>query len=225
MDAKIALQFLNIRANGEFQAAEDARKKLADACAIKGSNLTHLMNTALVADANAKPWADLFVRIERHGVREGLAKMRQKATEALVDFGIALSTSLVTNAERLAEQDGLRRFLSSTNGMDIDEDQAPAEEAAPEVAAQPEPAPAPVEAPRVTPAQKRTLEAIRDNGVKLSEFRVGQTQVSVERGEKPRKDMVMWVIEQGWAQCDTSRSLFTGQRVTLTKAGEAILAG
>ncbi|MFF4147174.1 hypothetical protein ACFY0A_39000 [Streptomyces sp. NPDC001698] len=227
MDAKIALQFLSIRANSEFQAAEEARKKLADACAIKGSNLTHLMDTALVADANAKPWADLFVRIERHGVREGLAKMRQKATEALVDFGIALSTSLVTNAERLAEQNGLRRFLSCTNGMDIDEDQAPAEEAAPESEVQPEPAPAPVEAPaKVTPAQKRTLKAIRDTRIELQETRVGQMRVIASRQDAwPRKDMVLWVIEQGWAQRDHSTSLYDGQAVSLTEVGEAILAG
>lgn len=81
-----------------------------------------------------------------------------------------------------------------------------------------------MKAPKVTAAQKRTLLAIRDNGVTLQEFRVGQTQVSVERGEKPRKDMVEWVISQGWAKQDTSRSLFHGQKVSLTEIGEAILA-
>ncbi|MGO4423014.1 hypothetical protein AB4Z54_31010 [Streptomyces sp. MCAF7] len=45
-----------------------------------------------------------------------------------------------------------------------------------------------------------------------------------EAAERPRKDMVEWVISQGWATQDTSRSLFQGQPVTLTDVGEAILA-
>ncbi|MFE3146602.1 hypothetical protein ACFXJ6_08050 [Streptomyces sp. NPDC059218] len=226
MNAEIALSLLNSMAENSFNASEKARQELTKACAVKGFlELAHLMEAVMVADAKAKPWQDLFRRIERHGAREGLAKMREKATEALVSYGIALSTSMVVNAERLAEQDGIRRFLSATGGMDIDEDQAPAEEAGPETEAQPEPAPAPVEAPKVTPAQRRTLEAIRDNGVKLQEFRVGRTTVEVECGEKPRKDMVLWVIEQRWAKADGSTSLYTGQKVTLTELGKAILAG
>ncbi|MEU0627738.1 hypothetical protein [Streptomyces sp. NPDC005989] len=226
MNAEIALSLLNSMAENSFNASEKARQELTKACAVKGFlELAHLMEAVMVADAKAKPWQDLFRRIERHGAREGLAKMREKATEALVSYGIALSTSMVVNAERLAEQDGIRRFLSATGGMDIDEDQAPAEEAGPEAEAQPEPAPAPVEVPKVTPAQRRTLEAIRDNGVKLQEFRVGRTTVEVECGEKPRKDMVLWVIEQRWAKADVSTSLYTGQKVTLTELGKAILAG
>ncbi|MET8746849.1 hypothetical protein [Streptomyces sp. NPDC004728] len=226
MNAEIALSLLNSMAENSFNASEKARQELTKACAVKGFlELAHLMEAVMVADAKAKPWQDLFRRIERHGAREGLAKTREKATEALVSYGIALSTSMVVNAERLAEQDGIRRFLSATNGMDIDEDQAPAEEATPETETQPEPAPAPAEVPKVTPAQRRTLEAIRDNGIKLQEFRVGRTTVEVERGEKPRKDMVLWVIEQRWAKTDVSTSLYTGQKVTLTELGKAILAG
>ncbi|MFF0092727.1 hypothetical protein ACFYSF_22580 [Streptomyces canus] len=222
MDATTALRLLTVRATSEFEAAETARQKLAEACAVPGTHLGHLMEAVMVADSLAKPWTDLFVRIERHGVREGLAKMRQKATEALLDYGIALSTSMVTNAERLHEQDGLRRFLSSTNGMDIDGDAPAAEEAAP---AEEAPAPAAVDVPKATPAQRRTLEAIRDNGIKLQELRVGQLRVTAETGERPRKDMVEWVIEQRWADRDRSTSLFAGQAVTLTETGQTILAG
>ncbi|KQW13547.1 hypothetical protein [Streptomyces sp. Root369] len=224
MDATTALHFLTIRANAEAEAAETARQKLAEACAVKGSQLTYLMEAAMVADAHARPWVDLFLRIERLGVREGLAKMRAEATEALVSYGIALSTSMVTNAERLYEQEGLRRFLSATNGMDI-EDEAPVEEAAPAAEEQPAPAPAPVDVPKATEAQRRTLLAIRDCLIELQEVRVGQVRVVSNRFDvRPRRDMVEWVIGQGWAARDTSTSLFQGQKVSLAEVGTAILA-
>ena len=221
MDAQTAIKLLTARANNEAKAAREARERLIAGLQVPGSSIDHLMDAVLVADAMAKPWAQLMQRIERKGVRDGLAEARAKATEALVEFGIALSTSLVTNAERLAAQDGLRRFLSGTQGMDIEDDTPEPQEA--EV--RPEPAPAPVVVPQVTPAQKRTLAAIRDNGVRVSEMRVGQTKVAVRQGDKPRLDMVTWVIDQGWAQRDTSTSLYAGQNVTLTEIGEAILAG
>ncbi|MEV6738668.1 hypothetical protein AB0N14_17735 [Streptomyces sp. NPDC051104] len=223
MDATTALHFLTIRATSETEAAETARQKLAEACAKPGSRLDYLMEAVMVADAQARPWKDLFVRIEKHGVREGLARMRQKVMEALVEYGVSLSTSLVTNAERLHEQEGLRRFLSNTGGIDI-EDDAPAEEPAAVPQETPAPASAPVEVPNATPAQKRTLAAIRDNGVKIQELRFGQTRVTVQAGERPRKDMVEWVIAQGWATQSRSTSLYVGQAVTLTPVGEAILA-
>ncbi|MER6632232.1 hypothetical protein ABT301_29130 [Streptomyces sp. NPDC000987] len=224
MDAKIALTLLTTRANSEAAAARKAREELIKGCEVAGSSPDSLMTAVLAADATAKPWTELMLRIERHGVRKGLAKQRQEATETLLGYGIALSTSPVTNAARLHEQDGLRRFLSFTQGMDIDDD-VPAEETAPQTEEQPAPAPAPVKTPKATPAQKRTLLAIRDNGVTLREHKIGATSVSVERGEKPRKDMVEWVVSQGWAKQDTTRSLFHGQKVTLTETGEAILAG
>ncbi|MFJ1607003.1 hypothetical protein ACIOHS_27070 [Streptomyces sp. NPDC088253] len=225
MDATTALRFLTNRATSETEAAETARQNLKAACDIKGSRLSSLMEAAMVADAMARPWADLLVRIEKHGVREGLAKMRTKATEDLVVYGVSLSTSLVTNAERLHEQDGLRRFLSGIAGMDIEDDAPAAEEAAPTVEEEPAPAPTAVDVPKVTPAQRRTLEAIRDCGVEIQELRVGQARVSVQSGDRPRKDMVEWVIEQGWAARDHSTSLYAGQAVTLSEVGTAILAG
>ncbi|CAL9536061.1 hypothetical protein [Streptomyces sp. enrichment culture] len=223
MDAQTAIKLLTARANNEAKAAREARERLIAGLQVPGSSIDHLMDAVLVADATAKPWAQLMQRIERKGVRAGLAEARAKATEALVEFGIALSTSLVTNAERLAAQDGLRRFLSGTQGMDIEDDTPEAEEAS-EVEAQPEPAPAPVAAPKATPAQKRTLAAIRDNGIALY-WKGSKQMLTSLRGEKPRIDMVNWVIEQGWAAKGAPVALNLGHRIVLTEVGKAILAG
>ncbi|MEC3995189.1 hypothetical protein VSR01_17270 [Actinacidiphila sp. DG2A-62] len=220
MNVTTAYRVLTSRAEDVFDQDAKARTRLTNALTVDGASLDGLMDAALVSAGIAKPWRQLMKRIEVHGPIEGLAKQREEAIETLLQWGFGMSTSLVSNAQRLAEQDGLRRFLSATDGMEITEDEPPAEEPEPT----PEPAPAPVEVPKVTPAQKRTLEAIRDNGVRLQEFRVAATRVEVERGERPRKDMVEFVIAQGWAKQDTSRPLFHGQPVSLTAVGEAILA-
>lgn len=224
MDASIAIKFLTMRATAELDAAAKARADLAKAMEVPGSSLDSLMDAVLVADGKAKPWAQLLARIEKRGVREALAKAREEATSDLIEYGISLSTSMVANAQRLAEQDGLRAFLRGTNGIDI-EDDAPAGDTAPADEEQPTPEPASADIPKATPAQKRTLAAIRDNGIKIREVKVGKTAVTAKRGERPRKDMVEWVVAQGWATQDNSTSLFTGQAVTLTEIGTAILAG
>ncbi|WP_199570561.1 hypothetical protein [Streptomyces murinus] len=221
MDNATAYRILTARAEDAFHDDSKARARLTDALAIDGAQLDGLMDAALNSAGRAKPWHKLVKRMEIEGPREALTKTREEAVEILLQWGFGMSTSLVSNAQRLAEQDGLRRFLSATDGMEISEDETPAPAEEPT----PEPAPAPMEVPKATPAQKRTLEAIRDNGVKLQEFRVGKATVNVERGDRPRKDMVEWVITQGWAQQDTTRPLFHGQPVTLTAVGEAILAG
>jgi hypothetical protein len=220
MDATTAHRILTTRAEDVFDQDVKARTRLTDALTIDGATLDGLMDAALVSAGTAKPWHQLMKRMEVHGPAEGLAKQREEAIESLLQWGFGMSTSLVSNAQRLAEQDGLRRFLSATDGMVINEEETPAPTEEPA----PKPAPAPVTVPKVTPAQKRTLEAIRDNGVRLQEFRVAATRVEVARGERPRKDMVEFVIAQGWAQQDTTQSLFTGQLVSLTAVGEAILA-
>ncbi|GAA2948489.1 hypothetical protein ACFPN0_15085 [Kitasatospora cinereorecta] len=225
MDASTALSLLTSRANHVFEEDEAARTRLTKALAIDGAQLDGLMDAALASAGRAKPCHQLMKRVEKHGVREGLAKQREEAMEYLLQWGFSMSTSMVSNAQRIAEQDGLRRFLSTTEGWGIDADETPAEEVTPEHETEPTPEPTPVEIPKATPAQKRTLTAIRDNGVKLQEFRVGRATVAVEQGDRPRLDMVQWVISQGWATTDTSRSLFQGQPVTLTAVGEAILAG
>ncbi|WP_107422480.1 hypothetical protein [Streptomyces griseus] len=234
MDATTALDLLTRQAERAFEHAEIRRERLTRMLTCQGSDLTMAVDSVLTAEAEAAPWARLLKRIDRHGVREGLAAEREKATNDILGFGISLSTSMITNAARLAEQDGLRRFLSATNGMDIDE--APAEEPAPAPAEEPAPAPAEeaapaeevTEVPKVTPAQKRTLVAIRDGGVTLrwtGHSLKSRTAVSVKCGDRPRVDMVEWVISQKWARYTSNAPMSAGRGVALTAVGEAILAG
>ncbi|MFD9422256.1 MULTISPECIES: hypothetical protein [unclassified Streptomyces] len=223
MDATTATDLLTRQATRHFEQAETARTRLVDLLARHGSQLSMAIDSVLVAEAAATPWVRLMRRIDRNGAREALVAEREKAMNDLLGYGISLSTSLVTNAARLAEQDGLRNFLSTTNGMVIDEGQV--EESTPEAAEEAAPTPEVVEIPKVTPAQMRTLAAVRDNGVTLGEKKVGHLVVRAQRGDRPRVDMVQWVISKGWAVSDASRSLHQGQPVTLTAVGEAILAG
>ncbi|MEU6628416.1 hypothetical protein ABZ905_08990 [Streptomyces parvus] len=223
MDATTALDLLTRQAERAFEHAEIRRERLTRLLTCQGSDLTMTVDSVLTAEAEAAPWARLLKRIDRHGVREGLAAEREKATNDLLGFGISLSTSMVTNAARLAEQDGLRRFLNATNGMDIDE--TPAEEPAPAPAPAEEPVPAEevAEVPKVTPAQKRTLVAIRDNGVTF-QWNKDRKVIYVKSGDRPRADMVEWAISQKWARV-TPAPMSVGLGVALTAVGEAILAG
>ncbi|MFD3978292.1 hypothetical protein ACFWR6_06865 [Streptomyces griseus] len=226
MDATTALNLLTRQAERSFEHAEITRDRLARLLASRGSDLAMAIDSVLTAEAEAAPWVRLLRRVERHGVREGLAAEREKATNDLLGFGISLSTSMVTNAARLAEHNGLRRFLSVTNGMDIDE--APAEEPIPALAEEPAPTEEVAEAPKVTPAQKRTLAAIRDGGVTLrwtSHSLKSRTAVHVKSGDRPRVDMVEWVIDQKWARYTSNAPMGAGRGVALTAVGEAILAG
>ncbi|MEU6595293.1 hypothetical protein ABZ923_39885 [Streptomyces sp. NPDC046881] len=225
MDATIALRLITNRAANQAKEAQEARERLIGALQVDGpAHLDSLMREVLKAEGDAAPWRELMERVEHHGVREALAEQRERATTVLLEYGISMSTSPVSNEKNLADHEGHRRFLSYVASWEI-EGETPAEEPAPATEEQPAPAPAVVDVPTATPAQKRTLAAIRDNGVKIQEFRVGKATVMVERGERPRKDMVEWVIAQGWADRDQSTSLFAGQAVTLTVIGEAILAG
>ncbi|MFF4292127.1 hypothetical protein ACFY0N_00555 [Streptomyces vinaceus] len=227
MDATTALKRLTNRANNAFDEDQETRARLRSALTVDGAQLDSLMDAALRTAGKAKPWSDLMKRIERHGVREGLAKQRQEATEALLMYGFSMSTSLVANAARLAEQEGLRRFLGSTDGFEVDEDEAPAEATEEAAVPAPQPAPPAEPAPKVTKAQRRTLLAIRDTNVKFREFTVrdGIKVSSDDPDTRPRKDMVEWVISRRWAKADSSTPLLFGQAVTLTDLGRAILAG
>ncbi|MFE4796205.1 hypothetical protein ACFRFL_14075 [Streptomyces sp. NPDC056708] len=229
MNEATALKRLTKRAASAIEESATARKRLTVALAARGAQLDGLMDAVLVADGKVKPWLDLLKRIDRYGVRAGLAKQREEATEALLQYGLCMSTSLVANAARITEQDGLRRFLSATDTFDITDE--------PEVTEEPAPAPEPTEAPTSTPvrkaskapspAQLRTLKAIRDLGVTLVQFSAREgikVQVKVGR-ERPYRDSVELVIERGWAEVDNSAYLFKGRPVTLTPAGEAFLAG
>ncbi|QKW06963.1 hypothetical protein HUT18_11705 [Streptomyces sp. NA04227] len=209
MDATTALRCLTHRAERAFKADEEARTRLADELG-RGAviDLSMAIDAALVSSANAKPWRQLMQRIERHGVREGLAKQKAEALESLLSYGMSMSTSLVANAARLAEQEGLRRFLNAVDTLDVDEDDVPAADER-------------TEAGKATPSQERVvLEAIRRNGVTLQE-----DGVKVEVGSCPRRSMVQYAIDMGWAVVDTSGDLRGGQAVTLTSLGEENLAG
>ncbi|MDX3410541.1 hypothetical protein PV708_30660 [Streptomyces sp. ME02-6977A] len=138
MDATTLLSLLAARETATAKDAASSRDRLAAALAAGGGlHLDHLMDEVLKAEGKAAPWRQLMNVIEDRGVSQGLAKMRQKATEHLVVYGIAMSTSLVTNAARLAELDGLRAFLSATSGMEVDEEATPEAEAPVEEAEEP----------------------------------------------------------------------------------------
>ncbi|WP_434593324.1 hypothetical protein [Streptomyces sp. A5-4] len=126
MDAKIALKRLTTRATSAFEEASSARKSLTEALTAQGAYLDGRIDAVLVAEGKAKPWVELLKRIDRHGVREGLAKQRAESTEVLLQCGFSMSTSPVSNAARMADQDGLRRFLNATDTIEIDADETPA---------------------------------------------------------------------------------------------------
>ncbi|MBT2453282.1 hypothetical protein [Streptomyces sp. ISL-86] len=215
MDAKLALKRLTNRANSTFEEAGGARQRLSNALTFQGAQLEGLIDSVLVAEGKAKPWVQLLKRIDRLGVREGLVKQRQECLELLLQYGLSMSTSMVTNAARLAEQDGLRRFLDATDTIEIDEDEAPVEAAVPELE------PAVIDGLGATIRQQvQVLEAIRGNGVKLHEA----GKVTVEDGSVPRRALVEFAISKGWARVDGTRPASEGQLVGLTPVGAAILS-
>ncbi|MGC4947742.1 hypothetical protein ACLQ2N_16295 [Streptomyces sp. DT224] len=129
MDATAATQYLTHLAQNAFERDAQARESLAAALAIPGASIDHLVDAALTAAAIAKPWTHLMKAIERHGVRDGLARARTEATDLLVTVGVSVSTNLVTTAQRLAEQEGARRFLSTTGGLEVEGEAAAGEPA------------------------------------------------------------------------------------------------
>ncbi|MEU6928983.1 hypothetical protein AB0A05_07445 [Streptomyces sp. NPDC046374] len=209
-----ALKRLTNRTESAMEGAAQARARLTEALAKHGSQLDGIMGAVLAAEAEAAPWVKLARRIDRLGAREGLAAMRQEATETLLDYGIAMSTSLVTNAARLAEQDGLRRFLGATEHFEIDED--PAKPAEGEV----------VTVPSATEEERGALCVIRDTFVKRQgrKGREGWKYVTSVAGVSLGVSVGDLLIGQGWAEVDDSAALVDGQAVRLTATGRHILA-
>ncbi|WP_030895952.1 hypothetical protein [Streptomyces sp. NRRL F-5053] len=223
MDTMTALKRLTDCAEAHIEADKRARTALAEALATApATDLTNQIDAAFRESASAKPWEQLMKRVERDGVREGLAAQKTEVLDILLSDGMSMSTNMVANSARLAEQDGLRRFLDVVGTIDIDDD-APAGTKA---AAAPHAAPAETPVPEATPAQKRTLQSIKEAGVTLQEFSAKNgIKVQTKPGyARPRHDLVEDVIAQGWAQRDITVSLFCGQAVTLTAVGEAVLA-
>ncbi|MFE2424997.1 hypothetical protein [Streptomyces hokutonensis] len=200
---------------------EGARTKLAKALTDLSQGVdTSLIRTAMDAAAEAVPYRRVLECAEKVGVRAALAGVRRDLTRQLLTRSPGSSTCQIRNEADRMEVEAAQRFLQHTDNLLDRYEDAPSEGASEPEA---EPAPAPADVPTATPAQKRTLEAIRDNGVAIQELRVGQRRVAVERGERPRRDMVEWVVSQGWAK-QAAGSLYNGQKVTLTAIGEAILA-
>ncbi|MFZ3595077.1 hypothetical protein [Streptomyces sp. BH104] len=123
MDAVTALNLLTMSAESHFEADEQARARLAEALGKAGAtDLVSEIDASLVTSAHAKPWRQLMRRIESRGVREALAGQKAEALDSLLSYGMSQSTSQVANAARLAEQDGLRRFLNRLNAIEVDEE-------------------------------------------------------------------------------------------------------
>ncbi|MBA0053464.1 hypothetical protein E0L36_22070 [Streptomyces sp. AJS327] len=215
MDAATALKRLTDRAEVHIEADEKARTALAEALAnAPATDLTMQIDGTFRESANATPWRQLMKRVERHGVREGLAKQKAEVLEVLLSYGMGMSTSMVANSARLAEQDGLRRFLDVVDTIEIDEDS--------------DLAGTPVEVPETTEGQRAVLRAIKETGVVLKEAHVLDGGVRTENRQgttAPTPDRIDWAVRQGWAVVDTSAELREGQAVTLTSLGEAIIAG
>ncbi|WP_327421775.1 hypothetical protein OG763_14645 [Streptomyces sp. NBC_01230] len=213
MDASTALKHLTTRANHVFEEAAATRKRLTDALMVQGAPLDHLMDAVLVAEGKAKPWMHLMKRIDRHGVRDGLAKQLEECAEALLIYGFSMSTSLVTNAARFAEQEGLRRFLDAAGTLEIEEEPA-------------EPAPTVVAIPGTTQEQRNALRTIRDVFVKRQGFqaREGWKYVTSVDGVRLDTELGDFLIGHGWAVVDTEATLTEGQSVSLTATGRHILA-
>ncbi|MFF0206403.1 hypothetical protein [Streptomyces althioticus] len=206
----------------KLRAEEAARTRLAENLMDSDRSVdTHLVRDAMLKAAIARPYREVIADAQEGDIREVLGDLRKRLTRNLLTRAMGSSTCQINNEAARMDVEGAQNFLANTEGLL--EHAAESEETETDAPAGGEPAP--VETPKkVTPAQRRTLEAIRDNGVELVEAAVGKAYVRVEQGTKPRKDMVEWVIEQGWAKRDTSSSLFDGQVVTLTDLGDAILA-
>ncbi|MFC7791367.1 VIT1/CCC1 transporter family protein [Streptomyces cinereoruber] len=193
--------------------AATARQRLTEGLANRSVHLTTLMEAVLTAEAEAAPWERLAKRIERHGVREGLARQREEALEVLLQYGgPGVSTSLVVNAARNAEYDGLRRFLTHTEGLEVQDEPTP------------EPAPA---TPEATELEEHGLRIIRDTFVDRigHKGRDGWRYSTSVQGVTLDTSLGDLLVGRGWAEVGESRPLADGQRVTLTVTGRHILAG
>lgn len=130
MDATTALQCITNCTITHIEGDDAARERLTAALTEQDASLDRFMEAVMVTTATAKPWRDLLRNSERYGVREALARQRKQAMDTLLhSYGFALSPDLIANAARIAEQDGLRRFLSATEGFEVDDETAPTPEA------------------------------------------------------------------------------------------------
>ncbi|MFI1956989.1 hypothetical protein ACH46L_03610 [Streptomyces althioticus] len=203
----------------KLRAEDAARARLAECMTDFGRGVdTSLVREAMLKAAIARPYREVLEVALDTGIREAIDRTRKSLARTLLTRAPGSSTCQINNEAARMEIEGAQNFLANTEGLL--EHAAEAEADAP-AGGDPEP----VDVPKIGPVERRTLEAIRDNGAAFWKNRAGGFELWVERGYKPRKDMVEWAVSEGYAERDTTAGgLLTGQAVTLTDLGHDVLA-
>ncbi|CAL9611417.1 hypothetical protein SUDANB1_05634 [Streptomyces sp. enrichment culture] len=206
-----------------------ARKALAEDLTSDHAFSISRIEEVMRAAATAKPWRTVLRLIEERDktVAQAIAAVRKNAVETLLTYGESRSTSDIRNEEERVNREGLRSFLSRTEGVieNIAEAEAAEQAKAEEEPAAAEEAPA---APRPTgkkpsPAQLAALRVIKTGHVVIRELGFGRPAAFGPHGRENLR-VIKGVIAAGWAEQDASTSLYSGQKVVLTEAGAAHLA-
>ncbi|MEU5834505.1 hypothetical protein ABZ820_12645 [Streptomyces diacarni] len=118
MSAESITAAVKEQANRVIAHERTARLRLAEAATNTDVELTSSdYANAMEAAAKAAPWKDLLAVAEKKGMRDALASVRSRATKHLIQYGETQSTSVVTNEIERCKREGLRTFLSNTEGM------------------------------------------------------------------------------------------------------------
>jgi hypothetical protein len=214
--------------DGEIKARKAAAADLLDEN-LGGRRIeTYSIGKALTWAYEAAPWRELLALAEDKGMADALDTVRRRATKKLTEDAESTSTSALTNEAGRLEREGLRLFLSRTTGwadMIREQEAEQAEQAAaePQAAEVPEKTPAPKTATTPSPAQLAMLKKIETGQVLIKELGYGRPAAFGPDGRETLR-VLKNCITSGFAKCDTSTSLYHGQKVTLTEAGRAALA-
>jgi hypothetical protein len=217
--------------DGEIKARKAAAADLLDENLVGRRIETYSIGKALTWAYEAAPWRELLALAEDKGMADALDTVRRRATKKLTEDAESTSTSALTNEAGRLEREGLRLFLSRTTGWAdmIREQEAEQAEQAEQAAAEPQAAEAPEETPAPTktkapsPAQLAMLKKIETREVLIRELGYGRPAAFSSDGRETLR-VVQNCITNGFAECDTSTSLYKGQKVILTAAGRAALA-
>ncbi|MFF0206404.1 hypothetical protein [Streptomyces althioticus] len=206
-------------ADPKLRAENDARARLAECMTDFGQGVdTHLVREAMLKAAIARPYREVLKVALNAGIREAIHRTRESLARNLLTRAPGSSTCQINNEAARMETEAAQDFLANTEGL---LERAAESEADAPAGDDPEP----IDAAEIGPAERGTLVAIRDNGAAFWKNRAGGFELWVERGSKPRKDMVEWAVSEGYAERDTAADgLLTGQVVTLTDLGHDILA-
>ncbi|MBT3167991.1 hypothetical protein HTV80_33620 [Streptomyces sp. Vc74B-19] len=205
----------------KLRAEDAARARLAECMRDFGRGVdTSLVREAMLKAAIARPYREVTETALDTGTREAIDRMRKSLARQLLTRAPGGSTCQINNEATRMEIEAAQNFLANAEGLL--EYAAETEEAEADAPAGGDPAPA--DAAKIGPVERRTLEAIRDNGTAFWKNRAGGFELWVERGYKPRKDMIEWAVSEGYAERDTTADgLLTGQAVTLTDLGHDVL--